>query len=714
MDRAALPKGVTFGPAVVPTVSIDGDSPRGRDGYLEADAEMHGDEREAEDPAGSYRDDGDAVGGDPSTPVWPPADATLAQLEDWLDSFRRLPEDEGILARQDLLSRSIRELRMPMPALPAPPLTFVLRAKRATDKRRRQLHRFIAMRDDFLAQERALQASIVDAHAMITATQRFLTLAEDEEYERFRSCASSLDAPGRVASPDAARAASADAARQAGHDPDAADAAVGVSGIIAQLLTLPTVAEASNLESAYAAVLEQARLVHHAFTGDRGPTLAPVPPTPWRVPGGGGGVAPPMAWVPGSAGPDPSALRRCPCPPLSLLRPLPQLPSAPRGFLSPMAHGGYAGVVSGGPAPTPAESAGHEARVRSASRSLERPRPLAASPAAGSRAEERGRSPRGQSALAAALAAEVAEAEAERHASTDAYMPVAGADSPEDDDGPPSASHSSHSAHSAGFGTPGSVGELRIQVATTAALLRMAIEAGPSSGVGAARADAADAEAALAAAMARPGDHPVRPLPQSLRPIYKAPPPEAYLPRAAGPPQLADGAAAAALGPAEVSAPGWGWRWRPRRPWQRFCEPWGCRCHPCGGFRACSCRPPAFIGRQGWHGGRGRGSPGFHRIGILPSRRGEHPRRARSCHPGFFRGRRSCRLRLSKGSRGERCCCRCTGCLGSRCGGGHRRCACLRRHTYASRASRRPLPRLRLRAPGCAPAKSRPGDGFVF
>ena len=200
--------------------------------YFEADAEMHDDERDAEEPASSYHDDDDAVGGGTSTPVWPPADATSAQLEDWLDSFRRLPEDEGILARQDLLSRRIR---MPMPAPPASPFTFVLRAKRATDKRRRQLHRFIAMRDDFLAQERALQASIVDAHATITATLRLLTLAEDEEYERSRSYASSLDAPGRVPSPDAAGAASADAARQAGHDPDAA---VGASGIITQLLML--------------------------------------------------------------------------------------------------------------------------------------------------------------------------------------------------------------------------------------------------------------------------------------------------------------------------------------------------------------------------------------------------------------------------------------------------------------------------------------------
>ena len=208
----------------------------------------------------------------------------------------------------------------------------------------------------------------------------------------------------------------------------------------------------------------------------------------------------------------------------------PAAAAPPTATGSPVSLGGYAGVVSGGPAPTPAEPAGHEARVWSASRGLERPRPKAASPAAGSRAEERERSPRGHSALAAALAAEAAVAEAERHVSTDDYMPDAGGDKPEDDAGLPSAPHS----HSASFGSPGSIGELRTQVATTAALLRMAIDVhGPASGVDAARADAAAAEAALDTALARSGEPPVRPLPQSVKPIYKAPPPP--LPRF-GPP----------------------------------------------------------------------------------------------------------------------------------------------------------------------------------
>ena len=407
------------------------------------------------------------------------------------------------------------------------------------------------MRGDFLAQEAALQSAIVDAHTAIAATQRLFSLAEDEEVLRFRNYAASLDAPWRVASPGAAEDASAAAARQTGHDPAVA---VGVSGIITQLLMLPTAAEASNLGDAYAALLGQARFVHEGLTGNKGPSLVPDLLSPGHASGSGGGVAPRMAWVPGSASPDPPGM---PMPPAGTIPPAAAAPLWTAGPL--VAHGGYAGVGTGGFAPTPAESAGHVARARSASRSLDRSRPSAASSAVGSRAEERERSPRGQSAIAAALAAEVAdvEAEAERHASTDDYMPAASADSPGGDAGPPSASHSSRSAHSAAFGPPGSVDELRIQVATTAALLRMAADAGPGAGLDAARADAADAEAALAAALAAArahlGDHAFRPMPQSLRPIYKAPPPEAPA-RAACPPQPAHGAAAAEPGLAEDPA----------------------------------------------------------------------------------------------------------------------------------------------------------------
>ena len=129
-------------------------------------------------------------------------------------------------------------------------------------------------------------------------------------------------------------------------------------------------------------------------------------------------------------------------------------------------------------------------------------------------------------------------------------MPDADGDEPEDDAGLPSA------PHSASFGSPGSIGELRIQAATAAALLHMAIDVhGPAAGVDAARADAAAAEAALDAALARSGAPPVRLLPQSIRPIFKAPPPEAFAPpRAAGASLLAAGAAASSSGPAEVPA----------------------------------------------------------------------------------------------------------------------------------------------------------------
>ena len=185
-----------------------------------------------------------------------------------------------------------------MPTARASPLTLFLRAKRATDKRRKQLQRFLAMRVGLLAEVRALQATIVDAHATIEATERLLTMAEKEEYERFCDYASSQDAPGRVPSQEAAGSASAAAARRAGRD---TEVAAGVSGIITQLLMLPTAAEASNFGAAYAAVLEQALLVHKELTGDMGPTLELAPPPSGQVDAGGEGVAPRMAWVAGDA-----------------------------------------------------------------------------------------------------------------------------------------------------------------------------------------------------------------------------------------------------------------------------------------------------------------------------------------------------------------------------------------------------------------------------
>ena len=122
-------------------------------------------------------------------------------------------------------------------------------------------------------------------------------------------------------------------------------------------------------------------------------------------------------------------------------------------------------AMLGGSAPTPAESAGHEARVRAAPRSLERSRPLSVHPPAGSRGEERERSPRGTSAIAAALAAAAAEAEAEAFASTDDYMPDA---EPDADAGEPSAPLSPSS------GSGDSIGELPSCAAPSApAVLRL-------------------------------------------------------------------------------------------------------------------------------------------------------------------------------------------------------------------------------------------------
>ena len=352
----------------------------------------------AEGSAGGMTDDDDAGDAGTRTPVWPPANASLAQLEEWLDALRRLPEDDVILGRQALLGRRIEELRRPLPAQPAEPLTLVLRAKRVTDKRRRQLRRFSGLLDELLAQEVALRAALLDAHATVDTTRRLLALAEEDEYRRFQEYAASLSAPGRTGSPTAAEEASADSARHSGGD---AAAAQGVCGLISQLLMLPAAAEASNLGDAHAALLQQARLIHEGLTGNPGPTLVPDQSGPGGAPGGRS-VPPRMSWVPGT-GPDP--------PGMPMPQPAASVPAAGLRSASgpPVEHGGYAGPGSRGHAPTPAEAADHVARARSATRSVSRARSATAASATSSRSAERERSPRGVSAIAAALAAAVAE-----------------------------------------------------------------------------------------------------------------------------------------------------------------------------------------------------------------------------------------------------------------------------------------------------------------
>ena len=252
MDRAALPKGVTFDHlADIPFVSIDGDTHPGR-AARDGDAAMHDD---AEDLAGDGSDDDDAVSTGAVAPVWLPADAALSQIEDWLETIRRLPAEDVIYAREGALENRIAELRRPKPKGQASPLALVLRAKQATEKRRRQLQRCVALRGGLAAEEEALKLTIADANATIEVTERLLKLAGETEYKPFCEYSASQDAPGRIPSPDAADFASADATRRHGCDPDAA---AGVSGIITQLLMLPTAAQSANLSAAYAAVLEQA------------------------------------------------------------------------------------------------------------------------------------------------------------------------------------------------------------------------------------------------------------------------------------------------------------------------------------------------------------------------------------------------------------------------------------------------------------------------
>ena len=103
-------------------------------------------DEDAEDFAGAFPGD-DAAAPGVATPCWPPPDATLDELEGWLNSIRSLPPDDAIGAREGLLEARIAELRAPPPAERASTLTRLLRAKQLTEKRRRQLRRYVDLRD---------------------------------------------------------------------------------------------------------------------------------------------------------------------------------------------------------------------------------------------------------------------------------------------------------------------------------------------------------------------------------------------------------------------------------------------------------------------------------------------------------------------------------------------------------------------------------------
>ena len=110
--------------------------------------------------------------------------------------------------------------------------------------------------------------------------------------------------------------------------------------------------------------LEQARLAHEGFTGNRGPTLEPVLLAQGHGVAEVGGVAPRLVFVPGSAGFNLAGMT-LPSAGAAALAPA----AGPSARGPPISHGGYAGEVPGGLAPNPAESLGHELRARAASRS---------------------------------------------------------------------------------------------------------------------------------------------------------------------------------------------------------------------------------------------------------------------------------------------------------------------------------------------------------
>ena len=240
-------------------ISSDEDAGEGPDGHA---GDGEGDSDEAMEGAD--------VRPGTSTPVWPPAGSSLSDLENWLESLSRLPPDDALAVRRQTLQERIAELRAARKGLVSP-LVQLLRAQQASERRRRQLARFRSMRNELLLQLDGLKAKLSAADDTISSTEELLRLAEQVERALFDDLAASGSLPGGPGSGggDAIDPVSQAEAHARGADPDMA---AGLGGLISQLLQLPLAARAGNLESANAALLQQARVLHFHFTGNMGPT----------------------------------------------------------------------------------------------------------------------------------------------------------------------------------------------------------------------------------------------------------------------------------------------------------------------------------------------------------------------------------------------------------------------------------------------------------
>ena len=225
-------------------ISSDEDAGEGPDGHA---GDGEGDSDEAMEGAG--------VRPGTATPVWPPAGSSLSDLENWLESLSRLPPDDALAVRRQTLQERIAELRAARKGLVSP-LVQLLRAKQASERRRRQLARFRSMRNELLLELDGIKAKLSAADDTIASTEELLRIAEQVERALFEDLAASGTMPG---GPGVGRGADAiDPVSQAeaharGADPDMA---AGVGLLISQLLQLPLAARAGNLESASAALLQ--------------------------------------------------------------------------------------------------------------------------------------------------------------------------------------------------------------------------------------------------------------------------------------------------------------------------------------------------------------------------------------------------------------------------------------------------------------------------
>ena len=181
-DPAPLRRHISL--SSIPTVGIDTEGDAGSD--------CEGDDED-------MRDDNAAMDPGTRTPVWPPLDATVEDLESWQESLAQLPQDEGLEERSRALSRRLAELREVARGPPNVAL-LLLRAQKAARKRRKQLARYVAGRESLREQIAQLERMLVTADETISCSQENLFMAEDDVRSLAAAVGAGVGMPSRYTS----------------------------------------------------------------------------------------------------------------------------------------------------------------------------------------------------------------------------------------------------------------------------------------------------------------------------------------------------------------------------------------------------------------------------------------------------------------------------------------------------------------------------------